>query len=322
MKIFFPCLLFFLLFGLSCAYSYDYEHFEYFRIPTDETFFLYVNVAQINDNGTIAFLNDFTLPTVAIWLWDNTNLSSYAYTPYITNFILNDNNDIAWRTFSPFPGDSRVYLNGIQLNLSLLSDMNDNQEIVYSRINDIYLWNGTNNTHLNMLSGKNVKINDNSDIAYLNPYNNNIYVWDGVTNQQITTNTTSDPDILYFAFNNLSQCTYINSSYELYFYDGSVTQLIASSFDSEYLDFALNDKGDVVWAGYDGNDSEIFLYSNGVVTQVTNNDYDDYHPDINNHGDIVYTDNGTSIIVATPVPEPSALALCIFGACLLKKLRK
>ena len=38
----------------------------------------------------------------------------------------------------------------------------------------------------------------------------------------------------------------------------------------------LRDREDVVWYGYDGNDYEIFLYSNGIVIQITDNDYDDY----------------------------------------------
>jgi high-affinity Fe2+/Pb2+ permease len=38
----------------------------------------------------------------------------------------------------------------------------------------------------------------------------------------------------------------------------------------------LRDNGDVTWYGYDGNDYEIFLYSNGSVIQLTDNDYGDY----------------------------------------------
>jgi len=38
---------------------------------------------------------------------------------------------------------------------------------------------------------------------------------------------------------------------------------------------SLNDRGDFVWQGFDGNDWEIFLYSNGIITQITDNEYDD-----------------------------------------------
>jgi len=31
----------------------------------------------------------------------------------------------------------------------------------------------------------------------------------------------------------------------------------------------------IVWYGSDGNDNEIFRYSKGTITQITDNDYDD-----------------------------------------------
>ena len=49
----------------------------------------------------------------------------------------------------------------------------------------------------------------------------------------------------------------------------------------------LNEHGDVVWEGYDGHDLEIFLYSNGTITQITDNEYDDYSPRMNSKGQIV-----------------------------------
>ena len=38
----------------------------------------------------------------------------------------------------------------------------------------------------------------------------------------------------------------------------------------------LSERGELVWFGSDGHDREIFLYSKGTITQITNNDYDDY----------------------------------------------
>ena len=50
----------------------------------------------------------------------------------------------------------------------------------------------------------------------------------------------------------------------------------------------LNNRGDLVWQGYDGNDWEISLYSKGIVTQITDNDYTDDLPWINSKGRIVW----------------------------------
>jgi hypothetical protein len=59
---------------------------------------------------------------------------------------------------------------------------------------------------------------------------------------------------------------------------------------------SLNDRGDFVWQGFDGNDWEIFLYSKQLVdnvivrlvTQITDNQYDDLYPQINSKGQIVW----------------------------------
>ncbi len=47
----------------------------------------------------------------------------------------------------------------------------------------------------------------------------------------------------------------------------------------------INNGGQVVWRGYDENDYEIFLYDGrGEPIQLTDNEYDDYDPQINNGG--------------------------------------
>ena len=50
----------------------------------------------------------------------------------------------------------------------------------------------------------------------------------------------------------------------------------------------VNDKGHIVWAGYDGNDNEIFLFDGSRTTQLTSNDSDDCLPGINNRGHVVW----------------------------------
>ncbi len=74
----------------------------------------------------------------------------------------------------------------------------------------------------------------------------------------------------------------------------------------------INAKGDVAWSDYDGNDSEIFLYSDGRITQITDNLYDDEEPQINDSGTVVWEgragqwweiflySNGTTSILTDP----------------------
>jgi hypothetical protein len=50
----------------------------------------------------------------------------------------------------------------------------------------------------------------------------------------------------------------------------------------------INGGGQVVWAGYDGNDYEIFFFDGEKTTQLTNNTDNDNAPDINNKGHITW----------------------------------
>ncbi|MGL1904330.1 MAG: RICIN domain-containing protein [Fibrobacterales bacterium] len=76
----------------------------------------------------------------------------------------------------------------------------------------------------------------------------------------------------------------------LYFYNG--TEIIDLNPERHGMGVHADiDNGEVVWAmkdapGYEG-DTEIYLYSNGTITQITNNDYVDDVPRISN-GQIVW----------------------------------
>ena len=54
-----------------------------------------------------------------------------------------------------------------------------------------------------------------------------------------------------------------------------LTLILFSVLGAEARDKFLNGSGEFVWYGSDGNDTEIFRYSNGTITQITDNDYDD-----------------------------------------------
>ena len=60
--------------------------------------------------------------------------------------------------------------------------------------------------------------------------------------------------------------------------------------DNNHDDFNpnINDKGHIIWTGYDGNDTEVFLYDGSTVTQLTENEYRDEAFMINNSGQITW----------------------------------
>lgn len=51
---------------------------------------------------------------------------------------------------------------------------------------------------------------------------------------------------------------------------------------------SLNNNGDVTWAASDGNDSEIFLYNNSGIHQITHNSHRDEYPEISDNGSIAW----------------------------------
>ena len=71
-------------------------------------------------------------------------------------------------------------------------------------------------------------------------------------------------------------------------YDGNDTEIFLYNgkntiqlSDNNYGDETLQISGNnVVWQGYDGNDTEIFLYNGKNTIQLSNNNYGDFHPQI------------------------------------------
>jgi hypothetical protein len=63
--------------------------------------------------------------------------------------------------------------------------------------------------------------------------------------------------------------------------------------NGHYLDQSpkINDAGQIVWYGWNGvpDDFELFFFSGGQISQLTNNDYPDMWYSINNRGQIVWT---------------------------------
>jgi hypothetical protein len=87
--------------------------------------------------------------------------------------------------------------------------------------------------------------------------------------------------ILFFAFIALITIPIPGSATEY-----STIQLTTSS-GSEF-EPRINDKAQVTWYGWDGEDFEIYFYQNGAVTQITDNAVDDIRCNISEDGQAVW----------------------------------
>ncbi len=117
-----------------------------------------------------------------------------------------------------------------------------------------------------------------------------LFTTDGDIHARLTFNTNWDR---FYDIDN-GQYVWGEDPNSLYFYDG--TQVINLNPNNMSMGTHADiDNGEVVWAMYDGTDTEVFLYSNGTVSQITDNDYTDDVPRISNgqivwHGGAIYTD--------------------------------
>ncbi|RJP62382.1 MAG: hypothetical protein C4541_00030 [Candidatus Auribacter fodinae] len=124
---------------------------------------------------------------------------------------------------------------------------------------------------------------------------------------------------------------------KVYYYNGSVTQeIFAGSFPVASDGGSVEIFDDIiVWSALDvedgGADYEIFVYREGVVEQVTHNDYNDWNPSIY---DTIVVWSGQSdsdwelfstevppLPVVPPIPEPLSICMMSIGM-LISALRK
>ncbi len=78
---------------------------------------------------------------------------------------------------------------------------------------------------------------------------------------------------------------------DIYLYDHGLIKKITNNPSGWNQSAQINDPGQIVWRGSDGNDYEIYLYDHGVIKQITNNTAHEYGPQINAGGQIVWSES-------------------------------
>ena len=133
-----------------------------------------------------------------------------------------------------------------------------------------------------------------------NPFQGNIYLYDGLTTIQITNDTLYK---WHCKLNNIGKAVVwyggnsppINNL-EIMLYNGMTTIQLTQN---EYLDqFPNIANGNVVWTGFPptgGDNGEIYLYDGSSLVQITDNNYIDQAPQINNNGLIVWEGGDSDI---------------------------
>lgn len=227
---------------------------------------------------------------------------------------INDNGWVAWQSGSEHDNSSMIFLyDGSSIRqlsdsrfTSRAAQISNNGSVIwlgYNREssypivdNDVFLWDGKQTTRLSN-GGDNgcADINDKGQVAWSGTargIRNEIWLYNGTETIQLTDNDDHDawPQI-----NNNGSVSWFRMydrapGIDVFMYNGVETkQLTAGTLAGYGGETQINDKGWVVWSGGSGVDpygnySEVYLYDGVNVIQLTNNDFYDRAPRINNIG--------------------------------------
>lgn len=140
------------------------------------------------------------------------------------------------------------------------------------------------------------KLNDSGLAVWFGTENNsfaeNVFLYDGQTINQITSQPTGGGQSL--SFNNLKQAVWTGlagaSDNEIFLYNGnSVTQLTDGPLSSSSP--ALSNSGYVTWVTQNtasGGDFDIYRYFDGSVERITNDAFSDLAPKVNSNGQLAW----------------------------------
>ena len=278
-------------FSLGDLYMYEAGNLTWIDTPSGRN----AGGHEINNSGQIVYSGlDPATGLCEVWRYDtaNSNLTQVSQGGGADGRI-NRLGDIAWRKpFSPYKYGIYAYKDGqnsiVREGCLDRPRLNDLGHVVWSEYDagecnvsggdyEIYLYDGTSV----------VRITNNSVGTDWYPQINNSdqVVWWG-------TNLNPDPLAGY--------------TFEIFLYDhGShqTTQITNNNWDDMLPE--INDFGQIVWQSNNGPSvsgapsGEIYLYSDGTIQRLTDDDCIDENPQINNRGQIVWQrtclDEGTQI---------------------------
>jgi hypothetical protein len=269
---------------------------------------------RINNNDHIVWAgNDQT----SIFLYENSIITQIASPGNLPD--INDNNHMVWRAYSS-TADTIVLYNGATATI-IDSDSTPNYDLIYPRINnqgkviwikqgnydDVYLFNGVSNQLIyhNSIYGQPADINNNGDIVWTSQSGDAIYKYDGTTGA-ISQPISSYYFSMYPKINDRGDIVFQHSSgdasYGVYLYkDSTITKIADGCSSGDNTD--INNNGDIVWAGIDG---QIYLYNGSLVTKITNSPERKSTPRINDNSVIIWfaSDGHDSEIYQATFGEP------------------
>ena len=181
-----------------------------------------------------------------IFSYNGTSTTQLTNEPYIYDQKLSGNR-VAWRSAPEYSPGGALY-----------------EVFVYDYITQTTVPLTSNNT------GEYSVDISGSNVVWRGGGGNNIFLHDGVSTTQLTSNGVSP----HVSGNQVVWRAYSGGQLsEIYLYDGSTTSQLVDSNNSVWLHGFFD--GNVVWSEWDGNDWELFRFDGTNTSQITNNDFND-----------------------------------------------
>ncbi len=227
--------------------------------------------SRINYNGQVVWGSFNNSGAGDIYLYDEGKIIQITHDSGNWFPQINNPGDITWMHFDGT--DSEIYL--------YVAESENIVQVTNNDFNDTFDWSNSYPIKT---------FNDNREIVWrggANPVDNEIYLYNDGTIDQITNNSLYDhlPRL-----NEAGQIVWIGGK-QVYFYDGGdIKQITLSGYLKD--EPSINDDGDLVWMDWvDGAmNSEIYYYnySTSSITRITNNNNTDTNPKINNQGHVIW----------------------------------
>ncbi len=286
---------------------------------TDNSFADYI--PQINDRNQITWMSE----DQGIYFYDHGSsekISDDGRFPQINN-----HGEVVWEADGVYVYDTKhdflKKVGDVPPAYWSPAKINEKGQVVWGdEAGNIHYYDGHETTTLG--AGYEPDLNDKGKVVWIGADVNTVMYYDGTTVAQFGSTPEHNFSDGRPLINNKGQILYQNGRFllsgqtfsSLSFFDNGHTTVIPTTLADVGITADLNDKGQFVWTTGRAESSrgEIFLYDNGVVTQLTNNTVTDYDPKINNKGEMVWVDDFTrgKIELAradNPVPEPATFYL-------------
>ena len=231
---------------------------------------------------------------------------------------INDNGDIVWLGYEPLAASADIFLykaaTGTTTNITAnvagggnFPKLNERGDVVFigddgSYGIDIFMYTASTDAVTNISSpgvtGESawyLAINNSGDAVWSSNdgIESHIFRYDGATGttQQLTVDNGAYDSLQWLSGNGDVAW---NSNNNIMLYNASTQTVTQLTTDSLYRSNPVIDNvGNIVWQGLDpnGTDTDMFFYdrATGTITNVSNNDIDDYYFWSNSHGDFSWS---------------------------------